>query len=101
MAGQSGNTPPPVLNLPWGHLRGGDVYLAVTALQFLQTLWAAAIPQPLLFATLPPNPANGQRGFITDSTVKAVGNFGTAATGGGNNNVPVYWDATAAAWIIG
>lgn len=99
---QAGNTPPPVLNLPFGQLRSGsEIYLTIPALQFLQTLWTAAIPNALTASTLPANPSNGQRAFISDCTLPAAGNFGAAAVGGGTNNVPVYWDAGAATWLIG
>ena len=101
MAGQSGNTPPPVLNLPWCQIRSDGVYLTVPALQFLQTIWTAVTPQALTFATLPSNPRNGQRAFITDSTLSALANFGATTAGGGVNNAPVYWDTTAGAWLIG
>jgi len=41
-AGSSGQSPPPVLNLPWGRVSsGGDVYLSITALEFLEKLWAS------------------------------------------------------------
>jgi hypothetical protein len=43
---------------------------------------------------------NGARGFITDATLAAAGNFGTPITsGGGSNQVPVYSDGTN--WRIG
>lgn len=102
MGGQAGNTPPPVANLPWGHVRqGGAVWLDITALQFLQTLWAAVVPQEFTYASLPASPANGQRAFITDSTLPALMNFGAVSSGGGTYNVPVYWDAATASWLIG
>lgn len=41
----------------------------------------------------------GARGFITDSTVVAAGNFGAIITGGGANFVPAYFDGTN--WRIG
>lgn len=38
----SGQIPPPVLNLPFGTVQqDGQVYLSTTAIEFLQTLWAA------------------------------------------------------------
>lgn len=41
-AGTSAQAPPPVLNLPWGRVKAnGDVYLNITAFEFLQTLWAS------------------------------------------------------------
>ena len=54
------------------------------------------------FATLP-GPSvigNGARGFITDGTIAAAGNFGASiTTGGGANQIPVYSDGTN--WRIG
>ena len=41
----------------------------------------------------------GTRGFVSDSTVAASGNFGATVTGGGSNTVPVYSDGGA--WRIG
>ena len=41
----------------------------------------------------------GTRGFVSDSTVAASGNFGATVTGGGSNNVPVFSDGTN--WLIG
>lgn len=41
----------------------------------------------------------GARGFITDSTVAASGNFGATVTGGGSNTVPVFSNGTS--WLIG
>lgn len=53
---------------------------------------------PCTVGTLPA-PAAGARGFVTDSTVAAVGNFGVAVVGGGANGVPVWADSTT--WYIG
>lgn len=212
-AAASSSIPPPVLNLPWGEIRDGAVYLNITSFQFLQTLWAsiagsggvvdltgaqsvsageaqaiglalieqtrakaaspnlaaarkhaddvsllARRPRPPIslsallatlqatqgsivfcgangwqvlspgtagqfletqgiganpqwaaqgsapvttFAGLPASPTNGQRGFISDGSVAAAGNFGVVAAGGGGNDVPVYFDAGAGAWRIG
>ena len=41
----------------------------------------------------------GTRGFVSDSTVAASGNFGVTVTGGGSNKVPVFSDGTN--WLIG
>lgn len=41
----------------------------------------------------------GTRGFVSDSTVAASGNFGATVAGGGSNNVPVFSDGTN--WRIG
>jgi len=52
---------------------------------------------PTTFAQLP-NPVGnaGARAFITDCTVST---FGTAAAGGGSNQVPVWSNGTA--WYVG
>jgi hypothetical protein len=53
----------------------------------------AALPQPNAIG-------NGARGFITDGTIAASGNFGvTITSGGGSNPIPVYSDGTN--WRIG
>jgi len=49
-------------------------------------------------AGLPGSPVAGLRGFVTDSTVAAAGNFGATVVGGGANTVPVFYDG--ANWII-
>ena len=41
------------------------------------------------------------RAVVVDSNVAAAGNFGNVVVGGGANEVPVWYDATAAAWKIG
>jgi hypothetical protein len=41
----------------------------------------------------------GARAFVSDSNVVASGNFGAIVSGGGTNNVPVYYDGTN--WRIG
>jgi hypothetical protein len=50
-------------------------------------------------AQMPSGLPEGVRGFITDSTVVAAGNFGAVVTGGGVNYVPAYYDGTN--WRIG
>jgi len=51
-------------------------------------------------ATLPdPVGVPGARAMIADSAVTASGNFGEAATGGGNKIVPVFSDGNT--WLIG
>lgn len=50
-------------------------------------------------AGLPASAAAGDRGFVTDSTVAASGNFGVAVAGSGSNKAPVYYDGVA--WRIG
>lgn len=50
-------------------------------------------------AQMPSGLSLGTRGFITDSTVTATGNFGAVITGGGVNFVPAYYDAVN--WRIG
>lgn len=40
----------------------------------------------------------GVRSFVTDSTLPAIGNFGSILIGGGSNGVPVYSDGI---WKIG
>lgn len=75
--------------------------------QVLVTNGAAAAPSwgvgssATTFAGLPATPSDGQRGFITDGSVAAAGNFGTAAAGGGANHVPVYWNGALTSWRIG
>lgn len=46
-----------------------------------------------------PTPTVPTRGFVTDSTVAASGNFGAIVAGGGGNTVPVFFDGTN--WRIG
>lgn len=58
-------------------------------------------PPATTFAGLPPTPADGEPGFITDSSLPALGNFGAAAAGGGTDHVPVFWDGGTSAWLIG
>ncbi len=61
-------------------------------------------PAPMVavpFAQLPTAPEDGTRGFITDSSVVAAGNFGAVAAGGGTDHVPTYYDAGTSAWLIG
>jgi hypothetical protein len=51
--------------------------------------------------TLPPTPSTGMRAQVTDSSVAAHGHFGTtvtAAGGGTEHTVPVFYDGTN--WII-
>ena len=50
-------------------------------------------------AQMPSGLPEGTRGFITDSTVTASGNFGAVVTGGSINYVPAYYDGTN--WRIG
>jgi hypothetical protein len=52
-------------------------------------------------AGLPASPTDGQRSFVTDSTVAAAGNFGAIVVGGGSNHVPVYYEAGTPAWRVG
>lgn len=51
------------------------------------------------FATLP-TPTAGLRGFVSDASVPAAGNFGTTVAGGGGNYVPAYADP-GVDWKIG
>lgn len=44
-------------------------------------------------------PLTGARGYVTDSTVPASGNFGATVVGGGSNPVPVFYDGSG--WKIG
>ena len=53
------------------------------------------------FATLPASPADGQKGYITDGSVPASGNFGAIAAGGGTNHLPLYYDGGTSNWRIG
>jgi hypothetical protein len=55
----------------------------------------------VLFDDLPQAPGllSGQRAFITDANLEAVGNFGEVVGGGGANSVPVWSDGTN--WRIG
>lgn len=48
---------------------------------------------------MPSGLPEGTRGFITNSTVTASGNFGAIITGGGVNYVPAYYDGVN--WRIG
>jgi hypothetical protein len=50
-------------------------------------------------AEMPAGLPEGTRGFITNSTVTASGNFGAVITGGGVNYVPAYYDGVN--WRIG
>jgi len=50
-------------------------------------------------AGLPGTPSQGDRAFVTDSTVVAAGNFGNVVAGSGANFCPVYYDGTD--WRIG
>lgn len=59
------------------------------------------VTTPSTYANLPASPADGQRAFITDCNVAALGNFGAAAAGGGANHVPVYYESGTPAWRIG
>ena len=47
-----------------------------------------------LVALYPPATNKSARGFVTDSTQAMTAGIGTAVTGGGANNVPVYSDGT-------
>jgi len=71
-----------------------------SAVDFLNILPATGVQAGLAVAVAalgtPPAVA---RGFVTDSTVAASGNFGAAVVGGGSHVVPVYWDT--ATWRIG
>ena len=97
MAGLPNQNPPPVLNLPF--VQGSGLTLTMTAMQFLQQLWAATPLSPCAFDALPLSPQVGMRGMITDSTLAPVGNFGIAAAGGGAKTVPIWYDGSA--WRIG
>ena len=44
---------------------------------------------------------DGSRGYVTDSSVSASGNFGATFSGGGSNHVPVYCDGNSMVWRIG
>lgn len=65
------------------------------------TFDVGAVTKATTFAGLPSSPADGQRGFVTDSSVAASGNFGAAAAGSGTSHVPVYYEAGTPAWRIG
>lgn len=88
-----------------------QVLLPGAAGQFLQTQGAGANPawasQAFInppvstFAGLPASPHDGDRAFITDSTISAPLNFGAIPAGGGSNHVPVYWDGGSSNWRIG
>lgn len=51
------------------------------------------------YANLPTASTAGQRAFISDANLVAVGNFGNTVSGSGSNTVPVYSDGTN--WRIG
>ena len=61
---------------------------------------APSLPRPT-FAQLPPNPQDGDRNYIIDGSVVALGNFGTAAAGGGTNRLPVFFDSGTTTWRVG
>jgi hypothetical protein len=54
-------------------------------------------PRGYLFADLPDGVV-GMRGWVTDSNLPALGNFGEPVDGGGSDTVPVFFDGTT--WII-
>lgn len=55
---------------------------------------------PVTVSTLPAA-VDGDRNFVTDSSVAASGNFGAIVAGGGTNHVPVYFDGGTSNWRIG
>jgi hypothetical protein len=91
--------PPPFGNLPFINPTGG--FLSIPALQFLTQLQASSPLAACAFAALPTKPIAGRRGYITDSTLVAVGNFGVAAASGGTHGVPVWWSGETNSWRIG
>jgi hypothetical protein len=71
-----------------------QLYTAGDADVFLQTAYSTATT----VAALTTQPA-GARACVTDSTLPATGNFGSAVIGGSNNIVPVW--SNGANWYIG
>lgn len=69
--------------------------------QFLTSIQTLICFAPCTVAALPAAVMGleGRKGFVTDSSVVAAGNFGNAVAGSGANKVPVYCDG--AAWRIG
>jgi hypothetical protein len=60
---------------------------------------STSITIPVAVANLPSATTAGQRAFVNNSNLVAVGNFGAAVGAGGSNIVPVYSDGTN--WRIG
>ena len=56
------------------------------------------VPRNYTVATLPVAPASGAKAHVTDALGPV---FGAAVVGGGAVDVPVYYDAGAAAWFVG
>jgi hypothetical protein len=79
----------------------GYVYIGGTTQWSFDTHNGIIYSPTIRFSQLPsPGAAVGVRAMITDSTVVALGNFGTAVTiGDGSNIIPVFSNGTN--WLIG
>lgn len=70
-----------------------------TGTTYSDLLLRAVTTSPLTVATLP-NPARaGMRSFVTDASQNMSTAVGQVVSGGGSNDVPVYYDGSN--WIIG
>jgi len=80
-----------------------DVTISANSHQFVYGEFGYGVMRfPLrLYAELPQSPLiiTGQRAFITDANLTAVGNFGAVVSGNGANVLPVWTDGTD--WRIG
>lgn len=64
--------------------------------KFFSTINAVTVNAPSTVSTLPANPDQGDRGFVTDATSTT---FLAQAVGGGVNAVPVTFNGSI--WVIG
>jgi hypothetical protein len=94
----SGGAVPPLFNFPIVDPKTG--YPTPMFVQAWQTLVNEVMEKAVEVSQLSEaSSSEGQRAFVSDSTVAASGNFGAAVAGGGSNVVPVYSDGTN--WRIG